>query len=82
VLVILVSKRLIEPARLPQPCASAVLYRQNGDTFQRYPREVQLLGRAVELFQDESRPGVMMYWVEHASGSRSGADLYDWGREP
>lgn len=76
--VILLQGPVHQTFRLAQPYASHALYYQAGTAIDRYPEQGNYLDRAIELSPEKERPWVTKYWVEHASGSRSGGDLYHW----
>ncbi len=63
---------LSETVRLPQPKHSTILYVQRGDGFVVLPEGVPTFNRSLEFYEDEYG---WHYWVEQASGAKSGGGL-------
>jgi hypothetical protein len=63
---------LSETVRLPQPKHSTILYVQLGDGFVVLPEGVPTFNRSLEFYEDEHG---WHYWVEQASGAKSGGGL-------
>jgi hypothetical protein len=63
--------------RLLQPDATTVVYIQEDHGFRRFPPDAKVRSdRAVELYPEKSNETA--YWVEQASGARSGASAIRW----
>ena len=63
---------LSDTVRLPQPKHSTIVYLQHGQEFIGIPDDTPTFDRAIEFYKDDSG---WHYWVEHASGAKSGGGL-------
>jgi hypothetical protein len=80
-MLLIVSAPVQKTVRLPQPDATTVLYVQGIHGFDTYPDDGATLDRVVEVAPAEEREGVTIFRIEHASGARSGADMFHWAKE-
>lgn len=76
--IIVMQHQLKSSVELPQPDGVNVIYVQDGDEWRMYPANAPTLKRTIRLEIPDDNKDVTHYWVEHASGARSGGQAFSW----
>jgi hypothetical protein len=78
-MLVVLTHRIEKPLRLPQPYRTTVVFLQQNGGFKRLPGDATLLpDRAVEIYPGDPDGNETRYWVDHASGARSGGFAIEW----
>ena len=77
-MVIVMKAQPTSPVILQQPNQAAIIYVQNSDDWNRYPGDAPVLSRTVDLSTPPEFPTQTHYWVQLASGGRSGGMATRW----
>lgn len=77
-ILIVMKAQPIPTVAMRQPKESAIIYVQDGDRWSQYPSDTRLLDRTVELYSPSEAPMQTHYWVQLASGARSGGTAAFW----
>ena len=77
-MVVVMKAQPTSPVTLRQPDKAAVIYVQNGDQWTRYPSDVPVLARTVELSTSPDSPHHTVFMAQLASGAGSGGIAAIW----
>jgi hypothetical protein len=77
-MLVLLSGPLARDVQLPQPSRSDLLYRQAGDSFNRFPGDAAILPRTVALSRDSVHSSAIGITVELVNGATSGGGALDF----
>lgn len=77
-MLVLLDTPLPRDARLPQPSRSDLVYRQAGESFNRFPADGAVLARTVRLSRDSVHSSAVEITVELAHGETSGGAALDF----
>ena len=77
-MLVLLNSPLARDVRLPQPSRSELLYRQTGDSFNRFPADATVLPRSITLSRDSVHSTAIDITVEMARGAISSGGALDF----